>query len=562
MTRPKAKVRKGLPPVLLLSLMMVIFVPAPAHLAFLLMDAPATVLQEHEFDLNLYIFDSYNVYGIACDVIYDEPLVDIVDQDPLVLGLQPSVTEGDFLNENGLVPTLMRCAMQDALINGILVLGLTRSGQVPGVSTASSPALIMSVRYKAVNTGTAHLDFDYPGLLDAEGAPILIAASTGVDVEILPFTNTAPLIPSDPNPPDSAVGVISGIPLGWNAGDSDPEDVVTYKVYLDETSPPSALATTVVYDWNQTACTAAVTVVPGTTYYWQVVATDKFGPQTVTGPIWSFSVAEATPTFTPVPPTETPTPLPPTATPTIAPTLPPTSTPACIHNGDVNSDEMLTAADAQIAFNIALGIIVPNYEQQCAADCNNDGTVTAADGQAIFFAVLGMGTCAEPLGGDAANPTKPEPKPEVNSLLLRTEPSDAMLRLRSVAETDAGLSGVKGETISLEILLTTSDTPIDAITLDLGFCPDMLRYLECEETSSALWTEFGCNEMSEGIVRLAAFSLSPVIEPHSEAVLARLTFAVTCDECAQMDRCLLSFIGIYDDLAKVATSSLRFQYLE
>ncbi len=69
----------------------------------------------------------------------------------------------------------------------------------------------------------------------------------------------------------------------------------------------------------------------------------------------------------------------------------------CIRNGDVNLDGMLTAADAQAAFEITLGMWTPTPRQECAADCNGDGILTAADAQAIFMTVLGTDTCDDPL---------------------------------------------------------------------------------------------------------------------------------------------------------------------
>ncbi len=69
----------------------------------------------------------------------------------------------------------------------------------------------------------------------------------------------------------------------------------------------------------------------------------------------------------------------------------------CINNGDVNQDGILSAADAQLAFYIALGQYSPTYEEECAADCNGDGIVTAADAQLIFYTVIGIGDCADPL---------------------------------------------------------------------------------------------------------------------------------------------------------------------
>ncbi len=68
----------------------------------------------------------------------------------------------------------------------------------------------------------------------------------------------------------------------------------------------------------------------------------------------------------------------------------------CIHDGDVNQDGKVTAADAQMAFQIALGFINPTYQEACSADCDGDGDVTAADAQQIFLTVLGSESCVDP----------------------------------------------------------------------------------------------------------------------------------------------------------------------
>lgn len=66
----------------------------------------------------------------------------------------------------------------------------------------------------------------------------------------------------------------------------------------------------------------------------------------------------------------------------------------CIHDGDSDRNGVITAADAQLAFLITLGLYSPTMTESCSADCNGNGEVTAGDAQAIFFVVLGMGTCA------------------------------------------------------------------------------------------------------------------------------------------------------------------------
>ncbi len=69
----------------------------------------------------------------------------------------------------------------------------------------------------------------------------------------------------------------------------------------------------------------------------------------------------------------------------------------CINHGDVNLDGEITAADAQGAFLIVLGIFIPTWQEECAADCNGDGNVTAADAQRIFLTALGAESCEDPL---------------------------------------------------------------------------------------------------------------------------------------------------------------------
>jgi hypothetical protein len=85
--------------------------------------------------------------------------------------------------------------------------------------------------------------------------------------------------------------------------------------------------------------------------------------------------------------------------PEIPPTPAPTWTPGedCIHNGDINFDGVITAADAQLAFQIALGLYNPTFEEECRADCNGDEIVTASDAQEIFLTALGSASCVDPL---------------------------------------------------------------------------------------------------------------------------------------------------------------------
>ena len=75
----------------------------------------------------------------------------------------------------------------------------------------------------------------------------------------------------------------------------------------------------------------------------------------------------------------------------------PTPTPSCNNDGDCNQDDQITAADAQMAFMIALGSYSPSWLEECAADCNGDWQITAGDAQLVFMAALGSGACADPM---------------------------------------------------------------------------------------------------------------------------------------------------------------------
>ncbi|MCD4653434.1 hypothetical protein K8T06_05825 [bacterium] len=67
------------------------------------------------------------------------------------------------------------------------------------------------------------------------------------------------------------------------------------------------------------------------------------------------------------------------------------------NTGDVNGDGNITAGDAQLVFNIVLGLYDPTYLEESAADCNADLSITAGDAQQVFRVVLGFGECADPL---------------------------------------------------------------------------------------------------------------------------------------------------------------------
>jgi hypothetical protein len=98
---------------------------------------------------------------------------------------------------------------------------------------------------------------------------------------MLGILNVAPNVPHSPNPADGAVAVPTGKTLTWQGGDLD-RDPVTYTVAFGTTSSPSGVVTV-------TQMLYAPSLITGTTYFWQITATD--GISTTVGPEWQFTTA-------------------------------------------------------------------------------------------------------------------------------------------------------------------------------------------------------------------------------------------------------------------------------
>ncbi len=102
------------------------------------------------------------------------------------------------------------------------------------------------------------------------------------DQPVGPPSNHPPNVPSDPMPPDQAVGVgLKDNVLSWSGGDPDAGDVVTYDIFFGVSNPPPLLQS----GWLTTSLT--VTLAAHTHYYWQVIARDdQLGTG---GPVWEFT---------------------------------------------------------------------------------------------------------------------------------------------------------------------------------------------------------------------------------------------------------------------------------
>ncbi len=107
----------------------------------------------------------------------------------------------------------------------------------------------------------------------------------------LQFQFNYPVATTVPNPaillfPTSGGWAFTDVTLSWLSGGGLPDG---YDVYLDTVDPPVALVSN-----NQTATSyTPLGLVPGTTYYWQIVPRNSFGPA-VGCPVWSFKTPTPT----------------------------------------------------------------------------------------------------------------------------------------------------------------------------------------------------------------------------------------------------------------------------
>jgi len=97
-------------------------------------------------------------------------------------------------------------------------------------------------------------------------------------------TNNSPITPKDPYPADSSTDMNNTLTLSWTCSDVDPNDTISYDVYLIDFYPPTVKIGS---NLISTQCLTA-NLKKGAIYYWRVVAKDNYGNQ-VSGPIWSFN---------------------------------------------------------------------------------------------------------------------------------------------------------------------------------------------------------------------------------------------------------------------------------
>ncbi len=139
----------------------------------------------HEFMVRVYVSDAADLYGCAFDLLYDSQIINVFNITPHLDSVEPKVTEGDILNENGTAPTLLLSKLENNE-PGKVTVGFCRKGPVEGVSVDTTPALLLVVHFRAVQPSTeaTSITFSSQGLRNSTLASILAGTwdETGVTV--------------------------------------------------------------------------------------------------------------------------------------------------------------------------------------------------------------------------------------------------------------------------------------------------------------------------------------------------------------------------------------------
>ncbi len=213
--------------------------------------------------------------------------------------------------------------------------------------------------------------------------------------------NDPPFIPAFVEPVDGDTIISIDTSLNWQGGDADPDDVVTYDVYLGSAENDMQVVCSGVI--LQTCQPALLQY--SSNYYWQVVAKDDFGHE-VTGAIWHFTtfaqnddedgdslsnmdeLAEGTDPFDPDSDKDGyddgeevsygSNPLVRLSKPPYLPKY-----------GDLDGDNDIDAEDlAILIYSMGSALGQQNFRQ--AADFNNDGMINSVDSE-MFARVFGYG---------------------------------------------------------------------------------------------------------------------------------------------------------------------------
>jgi hypothetical protein len=107
------------------------------------------------FTVDVVITDVNDVFTVSFDLAYDGTLLDYLN-----------LTEGNFLDEGGTVPTSFLVSEQ----SGRIIVGASRLGQVGGVN-ANGDEILMSIAFRVKKSGSDSVSFENNDIINFSGPP-------------------------------------------------------------------------------------------------------------------------------------------------------------------------------------------------------------------------------------------------------------------------------------------------------------------------------------------------------------------------------------------------------
>ncbi len=114
----------------------------------------------------------------------------------------------------------------------------------------------------------------------------------------------------------------------------------------------------------------------------------------------------------------------------------------------------------------------------------------------------------------------------------------------------ADVSGCTGDAVTIDVTMANPDTDVDAFVFYVNYDPEMLDYLSCDAGElDPSWVMFGCNEPTNGEIRITGYSYPEFIPAGSNGTLVGLNFDVVCADCENGEQSLLYFSHLRDDVS-------------
>lgn len=192
--------------------------------------------------------------------------------------------------------------------------------------------------------------------------------------------------------------------------------------------------------------------------------------------------------------------------------------------GDANDDGIVTAGDAQLAFEFAIGRKTPTDKQIKAADIDKNGRITAGDAQQIFYISIGK---------------------QAKVSAAKRRPVFTMQASVFTIFVDS-IDGTPGEEILIPIVIEQNSS-ISAFNFDLLYDSNAVEFISTQKENSLssdfLLVEGNIIETGRMRVGGAAFTASPITEG---GVLVFLSFKIKEDFSGTSE---ITLENLRDDLA-------------